>query len=110
MIEIAWEQGERKGIRWCSFEYLHVRHRMKAAACVTKLWKTEKDADAWAQANAQAICDRLDYAASAAGLKAAAETEYRQLKDDIDGATDERADLKEQYPDITDSASEVAHG
>ena len=83
---------------------------MKAAVCVQNTWKGEpdsvdwlKDRDTWAQSHAQTIADRMDYEASPEGIKAKAQEQYDNLKAEIDTATEKRAELKEQYPDLTDS-------
>ena len=111
LVEIA----RRTGRIWWEFwrvndQGQNVRHEIKAAECVTKVWPKdskafESEATKWAKEHAQAVCDRLDYEESSAGKEAAAVEEYRQLKDSIDSETERQAELKEQYPSITDSVS-----
>lgn len=109
-ITITWQPPRPSGVRMCEFEHAGQRVEMKAAVCVQNEWKGEADSvlwiadrDAWAQTHAQAIIDRMDYAASPEGLKAVAQEEYDRGQDEIDTATARRAELKTEYPDLTDS-------
>ncbi len=106
---ITWQPPRPSGVRLCEFEHDGQRVEMKAAVCVQNTWKGKADSvdwlvdrDAWAQTNAQAIADRMDYAASAEGIKAVAQEEYNNLQGDINTATDRRAELKAEYPDLTE--------
>ena len=108
-ITITWHDPRPSGVRLCEFEYAGHPVEMKAAMCVQNEWEGGPesvswivDRDAWAQTHAQIITDRMDYAASPEGLKASAQEEYDREQDEIDRATTKRAELKTEYPDLTD--------
>jgi hypothetical protein len=86
---------------------------MSAAPCVQRTWKGDagsvdwlKDRDTWAQIHAQTIADRMDFAVSDEGIKAAARAEYDQLQGEIDMASERRAELKAEH-DLDPGVREV---
>ena len=109
-LAIIWHDPRPSGVRMCEFQHAGQCVEIKAAVCVQSLWKGElespewlADRDAWAQEKAQAIADRMDYEASAEGLEAKAQEEYDSLANEIQAATDRRAELKSEYPNLVDS-------
>ena len=108
-ISITWQAPRPSGVRMCAFRHNGQSVEMKAAVCVQNTWTGEPDSaewlidrDAWAQEHAQAIIDRRDYEASPARRRAAAQEEYDREQDEIDRATERRAELKVEYPDLTE--------
>ena len=106
-ISITWHPPRPSGVRTCHFEHDGKRVEMSAAVCVQKTWKGKpgsetwlKDRDTWAQEHAATISARLDYESSPEGIKRKAQAEYDRLQDQIDAATQRRAKLKIDYPDL----------
>ena len=85
---------------WWRFTRGDEPHTVKAAACVSKSFRDDVAADAWAAAQAQAVCDRLDYAASVDGLEAAALAELARLIEEIETAEACKAAIKAQFPTL----------
>jgi hypothetical protein len=106
-FKVAWEPLLPSRMQW--FTATHVASgrklpRLKCAWCVSDSWKkldpaaAAKAREAWAQATAQAAYDRLVYAESAAGIKAAKLAEAEAAAVRARQAAEAIAVVAKEYP------------
>lgn len=104
---ITWIAPRPSGVRIAKFRHNGQAVEMSASVAAQNEWSGEVDSlgwivdrDAWAQQQGQIIADRMDFAASPAGLRATAQEEFDQQQDDIDQATVRRAELLAEHPGL----------
>ena len=120
-FKIAWEPVLKSRMQYFTATHIaskRVLPRLKLAWCVSDQWaklKAEEAAaarNAWAQATAQGVYDRLAFAESPEGIKAAKLAEAASAADTAKQAAEAIAKIKvayplEKLPTVTVTAAEV---
>lgn len=103
MINITWYPMRKNGYRNCEFEYEGQIIQMKACDVIVNSWRSQTDADAWAQKEAQKIIDRTEWEKSPEGQEAAAEEELILLEQELEvkqGLQNRIEEIKNKYPKL----------
>jgi len=106
-FKVTWEPVLKSRMQYFTARHVatgRVLPRLKCAWCVSDPWakldplKAAAAREAWAQATAQGVYDRLTYAESAEGVKAAKLAEATAAADTANQAAEAIAKIKLAYP------------
>jgi len=102
-FKVKWEAG-RRGVQWAVVTHVPSGRtfRLKAAACVTRTWRSEADRDAWLRKHALAYYSRMTHEELPDGIRERLLEEARQRLEELRAAREFFEELRERYPEYSD--------